>query len=447
MSAKCNQLACMFMLGMAGSMLGQQPATPLGLRENAAVGDQYRVSCRASLQGTMRLPGEGGTAATVLPFSGSSQIDYVERILEVDASGEVRRTLRIYERMDFRRRLGQQEQSSVLRPAARRMVVVRHGHLEVPFSPDGPLLWSEIDRVRTDVFPAALASMLPAQPVKPGDKWLASAAALLELTDLEKITAGQLECQLERLITRENSRLAQIAFQGTVTGVAQDGPTKHQLSGFFYFDLDARLIVYLSLEGKQSLLDSEGKVVSDLQGQFVLTRQRVANLTELSEEALRGLRLVPDEENTRLLFDEPGLGVSFVYPRRWTVRQANTRQVILDEPSGGAVLVVLDEPGRGLSGAQYQQQVEQWLAKEKAVIHRRSAVVAASSATGKLEHFQYEVSLGTERLILDYYAYQHSSGAATIAARVPAHQTKLLDDVAVMVRSLRRSLPVPDGSR
>ncbi|MCS7166836.1 MAG: hypothetical protein RMI91_08885 [Gemmatales bacterium] len=408
------------------------------LREELAVGQQYQVRCRVSLQGTLRLPPEKeGAPPTVLPFTGKSQIDYVERILELGSGNEVRRTFRVYERMHFHRVLGKQEQTSELRPLARRMVLVRHRHLEVPFSPDGPLLWSEIDRVRTDVFPPALVGLLPKAAVRVGDKWQATSQVLFELTDLEQIIQGQLECRFERIVVQASARLAQVSLEGTMTGMSEDGPARHQLSGFYYFDLDNRLLTYISLEGKQSLLDSEGKSVSELRGQFVMTRQRVHDHPWVSDQALRGLKLVPDEENTRLLFEEPELGLGFIYPRRWTVRRADARQVALAEPQGASILITLDSSGQVWTGAKYQQHVEQWLAQEKASVHRRSGIRALDHPAGKLEHFQYEVTLRGERVILDYYAYQHSAGSMTVAGRVPSTQPSLVEDISVVARSLR----------
>ena len=65
---------------------------------------------------------------------------------------------------------------------------------ERPFSPDGPLTWGEIDVVRTDVFnPARIPGLLPAGPVKKGQTWKASAAAVAELTDMEKVEDGALD--------------------------------------------------------------------------------------------------------------------------------------------------------------------------------------------------------------------------------------------------------------
>lgn len=453
---------CWLPMGTAWLIAGAQENPPVVLEEKPAVGDVFRVSCRATLQGTLRLPPDKpagqpsgtdtarsspGSLRPPLPatkgqtavFTGSTAIDYTERILEVGSNGEVRRTVRVYDRMDFRRRLGEQEQSSALRPEARRMVLVRAAHLEVPFSPDGPLTWSEIDRVRTDVFTPALAGLLPGRAVPVGEKWQASPAAVQELTDLERITDGKISCRLERIVEREGRQSAQISFSGVVSGLSEDGPSRQQLSGLIYFDLTQRLIVYLSLEGKQWLLDSAGQAVSELQGQFVLTRQRVRAVPLLSDTALRDLKLVPDEENTRLLFAEKGL--SFVYPRRWTVRRADPQQIVLDERNGGTVLITLDPPAQAVPATAYQQQVDRWLAQEQATVHRRSSIERLPMPAATCEHFQYEVTLRGERLVLDYYAIRQAGGGATVAGRVPDPQRALLADLAVIARSLRRGEP------
>jgi hypothetical protein len=421
---------------------GQESSQKVWLQEKSAVGQQYHVSCRVNLRGELRLPPEkpNGPPQTAA-FTGSSAIDYAEKILEVAANGVVQRTIRLYERLDFQRRLGQQEQVSQLRPAARRMVILRAGHLEVPFSPDGPLTWSEIDRVRTDVFIPALAGLLPGRAVGMGEKWPADPSAVQELTDLEKVTQGTISCRLEQIQQREGQRLAQISFAGTVSGVSEDGASRHELHGLLYFDLAQNKIVYLSLEGKQWLLDSEGQAVGQVQGTLVITRQMVNDIPQLSETALRGLKLVPDEENTRLLFAEKTLGVAFVYPRRWTVRGADPRQIFLDEPNGGTLLLTLDPPTHALTGAQYQQQVEQWLAQQQATVHRRGSVEQLPAPTGSLERFRYEVTLRGERLVLDYYAIRQAQGGATLAGRVPNQHRHLLADLEVIARSLRRGDP------
>ena len=134
---------------------------PLRLHEEFAEGYQYHVNCRVEVTGSLTLPPEKEKAAAKqLPVRGSSLIDYDERVLTSKA-GQGNKTLRVYRQVDFQRRIGDRPQEASIRPEVRRLVVLRLNHVEVPFSPDGPLLWGEIDLVRTDVFTPALIGLLP----------------------------------------------------------------------------------------------------------------------------------------------------------------------------------------------------------------------------------------------------------------------------------------------
>ena len=130
-------------------------------------------------------------------MAGKSSIEYDERILPVDAKLADHKSLRLYKRIDFSRTIGDQKQEMTVRPEVRRLVIMRKVQAKVLFSPDGPLTWGEIDLLRTDIFLPSIAGLLPATPVKPGDRWKVSETAVLELTDMEKITEGDLTCKLE----------------------------------------------------------------------------------------------------------------------------------------------------------------------------------------------------------------------------------------------------------
>src|SRR5438105_4956561 len=99
---------------------------PVRLREDYAPGAQYHVSCRVELTGSLTLPPEkSGAAPKSLPVSGTSVIEYDERVLARAADGQVSKTFRIYRQIDFRRKLGNQPQESTLRPSVRRLVLLR----------------------------------------------------------------------------------------------------------------------------------------------------------------------------------------------------------------------------------------------------------------------------------------------------------------------------------
>src|SRR5204863_4829537 len=141
---------------------------PIRLREAFAPGYQYHVSIREDLTGELKLPAEDNKPAAPVKVRGTGVVEYDERILDI---GTPTKTLRLYRQVELKRVLGDQPQETTLRPAVRRLVLLRHGHREVPFSPDGPLKWEEIDLVSKDVFTPALATgLLPDRPVMPGDR-------------------------------------------------------------------------------------------------------------------------------------------------------------------------------------------------------------------------------------------------------------------------------------
>src|SRR5207245_4747620 len=190
---KCLSLL-VFMVSLISSVQGADDS--VRLRENSPEGYHYHVNCRVEVTGSLTLPPEKEKAAAKqLPVRGSSLIDYDERVLSTKA-GQVDKTLRIYRQVDFQRRIGDRPQEATIRPEVRRLVVLRLNHVEVPFSPEGPLMWGEIDLVRTDVFTPALTGLLPDGAVRLGDRWKATNSAVQELTDMERIEEGQVECRL-----------------------------------------------------------------------------------------------------------------------------------------------------------------------------------------------------------------------------------------------------------
>jgi hypothetical protein len=412
------------------------------LEERFPAGYQYRVSTRVDLTGTLTPPAEKDRPAPPpLTIRGDSAIDYDERILDVAGDGRVRKTVRLVRRMDFRRTVGDRPQDTSLRKEVRRLVLLRHGTVEVPFSPDGPLTWGEIDLVRTDVFTPALAGLLPAAAVRPAEQWTAANAAVQELTDLERLDSGKVVCRLEQLATLEGRRHARVSFSGSVRGSGEDGPCRQDLDGYFYFDLESNHLSYLHLNGRHALLDAEGKEVGFVKGRFVLTRQVRGRIDDLTDEALRGVVLEPGPDNTLLLYDNPDLGVRFFHPRRWKVAVVQGSQVALDADGGNGVLITLDPPARIPTGAQFLTESRDWLVKQKAKV-LRTEEPRQVQAEPPLEQFALEAEMGGQKLLMDYYVARQAQGGATLAARLAGADTaELRKEVERIARSLTVTRP------
>ena len=424
-------------LALAGLQAAEEsPATRL--EEKFAVGTTYHVRMRVELSGKLTPPPVKGKAPQPVRVQGTSAIDYDERVLEVNRKAEVGKTVRVYRKLDFRRTLAGQKQELSVRPAVRRQVVLRRGHTEVPFSPDGPLTWGEIDAVRTDVFTPALVGLLPGKAVREGERWSASTAAVQELTDLEKVEEGKLECRLDRLLTSNRKRLARVTFSGLVKGVGEDGPVRHRLQGEFHFDRDANILADLTLTGVTTLVDGDGKEVGRIEGRFALTREPGSKTGELSAESLKAVKLAPDAENTQLLYDNRELGVKFLHSRRWRIGQVTGLQIALDASDGSGMVITLDPPRQVPTAQAFLDESRGWLTKQKAKL-TKVYTPRRLRTSPTLDGFALEVELKDQKVWMDYYVTAQANGGATIAARLVRTE---LEDLRKEVDRLVRSLVV-----
>lgn len=425
----------MMLIGFA-SPVWAQPNDAVRLTENFAKDAQYHVTCQVEIAGTLSLsPGAKDANPKPIKVSGKSSIKYDERILRVTADRKVDRTIRYYRQLEFERKVGEEDQHSKLRPEVARLVILRHNQYEVPFCPSGPLTWGEIELVRTDVFSPALAGLFPAGPVRVGETWRADNVAIQELTDLEKIAKADFVCTFDKITTLLGRRNAHVNFEGKVHGIGEDGNALHEMRGSYYVDLDANFLSYVYVQGTHHLLDKSGKPTGKIEGAFVMTRMPTPLTREVGAEALRGLTLEPNAENSLLLFEHPQVGARFVYPRNWRVAGFNDKQIGIDETRGSGVLLTLTPAAKTPTGAQFLQETQQWLVKEKAKVFRADKLLALP---GGLEMFGFEAEVAQERVTLQYYVTRQGTVGATLTARLlPADLANTYRDVERIARSLQ----------
>lgn len=417
------------------SFLGVVPAAePYVLAESFATGAIYRVEQKTELSGRLALTKDGKTET--IPLTGGGTIVFDERVLDNDES-DARKVVRQYRTFEVRRQLGSRPQSAELRPAVRRMVVLRSTKGKSPFSPDGPLLWSEIDAVRTDPFlPALVPGLLPSKPVAVNDTWPMAADAVAELTDLEKVTGGEYTLKLVGIVTVNGRRQARISLAGTIRGVDDNGPCKHTLDGTAYFDLDANRFAYLAVKGTHELLEGSGKTVGTIEGRYTLTRT-ASEAKELADAALKGVELKPTDENSRLLYDNRELGVRFLYSRRWRVGAVQGRQVTLDGPNGAGVLLTVETAKTLPTADEYAKEATAQLAKsaKDVAVRDRSRRVADNPA---LDRFVLTATASDGAVRMDYAVLTNADGTgATVAARLPdADAKELVKDMDHLLKTL-----------
>lgn len=438
---RATRLVCQFgipTLVLFGAAIPAVAQEAILLAEDFKPGHTYTVDVQVKLSGKLSVPTEKGKPAQLLPLTGASHLLYDERILIPDEDRTLK-AIRFYREVDFKRVLGPTTQDAGIRPSVRRLVVLKSGPKKAPFSPDGPLTWGEIDVVRTDVFsPAVVPGLLPPGPVKPGQTWKATPAAVAELTDMEKVDEGDLTVEFVGVLTVDGKRVARLKLGGTVRGVNEDGPNRQKLDGTAYFDLGAGILTYLSVKGTHELLDgTSGQTVGLIEGQFVMTRSAVAVPSELSDGSLRGIDLKPAGENTLLLYDNPDLGVRFLYPRGWRVGAVQGKQVTLDHARGAGILITVEPPAKVPTPEEYLREIAGFLQKEKAKIDGHEKPVRVRSEPVTLDRFAISATFGAERARLEYAVLRQTEGGATLAARLPeAEAGSLRPQVERIARSL-----------
>lgn len=398
--------------------------TPVRMQERLPLNAAYHVSCRVQITGKMVL------SDRTLPLEGRSEIEYDERVLRIDGDGRTDKTIRHFSKMAFERKIGDDLQKASLRPEVHRLVIVRQGNIEAPFSPDGWLKINEIDLIRTDVFTPALAGLFPKAPVSPGDTWTAEETAVRELTDLGEIASGKLTCRFDKL----DRSLAKVSFQGTIAGVGENGPTRHELDGFCYFDVSVGMLTYVSLKGTEHLVDDKNKSQGTVTGNFVLTREPRPAPGSIAEQAAAAT-LEPNEDNTRILFEDEDAGVRFAHSRKWKPRVEGT-QVKLDDLRGNGMVLSIDPLPRAPS-------MKEFLEEARAGVERRRGVVSFVGPTQSVQRRPTSIESTTldiglpadaksDRGVVYLAIIRDETAAATLAA------TLLTSDRAALAREVER---------
>jgi hypothetical protein len=418
------------LLALALPVLAEEPVR---LIEKAARGSEFHVITNSTISGELQTPAAKDKPAGRLRIEGRSSIDYAEKILPADPKVADFKSLRVYERIDFRKSAGDRTDEMTLRPAVRRLVLMKKGPAKVPFSPDGPLLWTEIEMLRTDNVVPALAGLLPDKDVRTDDTWKATMPAVIELTAFEKVEQGELVCKLERVQTLGKRRLAHVSLAGSLQGVNEDGPVRQKLTGRLTVDLTAEIITFLRVDGEHILLDGMGKEAGKVTGTFELQRQQVHGHPAISDAALKGLDLNPSEENTRLLYTSDETGVRFVHSRNWRVVRTTGRQITLDETNGAGLLITLDTPDAVPSAGGYLREAIKDLEARGARLLGRTAPQRLADG---VDRFTLDAEFGKDKVTMDYLVIRRDKGAATLASRLPeAHREARMKELEWLARS------------
>ena len=141
-----------------------------------------------------------------------------------------------------------------------------------------------------------------------------------------------------------------------------------------------------------------------------MTRSVSTQFDDIGEAKLAGKELKPTAENSLLLYDNTELGLKFLYPRRWRVGVLKGRQLTLEEPKGGGILLTVEGVTRLPTAEKYQDDVKGFLARQQAKTTPLGAPIRASEKPQRIDRFGVDADMKNGKARLEYAISQNAKG-------------------------------------
>ena len=376
---------------------GASGAGPVTLREVPRVGETTRASVSLKAEGLYRPASPPGSAAKdgpkPLALKVETRLEFVERVLAVDAGGRPSRSGRRVLRAGSAVNGGIRPQAATLRPSVALLVAEPRSEGVVVWSPLGPLTRSELELVQGPGDPLALEGLLPVRPVEPGDRWKVGDSAARALTAYDVIGSNGLEATLAAV----DGATATVKLKGEVRGSVLGGEGTMAVDGSYTFDLKAGRVSALAVDRRETRGAGPVEAGLDVKGSLVLDRRAEGAVpTELTDETLGRLGLdKADPSREFLLLDSPDGTWSLTHDRDWHTYWDDPRLTLLKRLDRGEVVAQCNLSKGPQAGQGRHQDTEQFRADvRKGLGERFVQFLGAGELDGDpAGHFRYKVGV------------------------------------------------------
>jgi hypothetical protein len=119
------------------------------------------------------------------------------------------------------------------------------------------------------------------------------------------------------------------------------------------------------------------------------------------------------------------------------VRKADARQIVLDEPGGGGLLLTLEPLSQTPRGSELLEEARKTLAQQRVQIVSHTAPSSGSHPRGTWEQFQVQAQIEGKPWSLRYHVCRQREGGAVVMGRWPAQlDGELAKETQRIVQSL-----------
>lgn len=364
-------LAVCLLTSSAGQLVAGEP---IRLVPNRPAGEISQVEVVLQVGGDLLLaqPGKAPTEATArkLPMSVAARLVYDE--LPVITAGQAAGTQRALRHYQAAKALveieGGRMEPQLSEP--HRLIAVETSQPKVVLTcPRAPLTREELDLIDIPANSLLLESLLPSEPVSPGDTWKSSDELIAALLRLDAVSLCEVQSMLAEVDTTEN--VAKVSLAGTVQGGIAGVATEIEIKAKYTFDLNLKRIILFALLVKEKR--SIGHVGT---GFDTVAKQIIKIRPNSTSETLRAIDasavaawFAPQAE--QLAFASAHNGFRLEHNRRWFITADDKRLTVFRFVDRGEFvaqcnLTLLPESASNnqLDLAAFQKDIEKSLGKQ-----------------------------------------------------------------------------------
>jgi hypothetical protein len=422
------------LLFLGTPLLGADGA--IDLTPRAAAERTQQVHTVVEVEGKLAINTDGKSVRQ-LPMAAKAELRFSEKFLPSRADAGVR-TIRHYSAADAKIRIQESDIEQTLRPE-RRLIATAATDTANLYSISGPLTREELELIDTVGSSTALDLLLPRASIEMEGTWKLADSTIARLLCLEAVGHQDVVATLKKV----EDGLAMIELAGKVSGAVGGVSTELELEGKVNFHLEAKCVTWLALQYDEKRDIGHAQPGYDATIRVRVQAEPIQSSPELTDPSLPGL-LAKDQAGQSLLeFKAEKAGVAFLHDRRWSVMVDRFDTVILRLIDRGDLIAQCNitrlpalEKGKQMALAEFQRDVEQTLAKNKAQI-----VEAAQTQNDEgLRVLRIVVSGAASELPIQWVYYHLSDASGQRASLVFTMDARLVERFAQIDRELVENL-------
>ncbi len=375
------------------------------LKESRNAGDFANVRVVLEVRGDLRLrpDSDGDDEVQTEPVQVLANLNYAERLLQRgDEALAGRRSIRRYQRAEARFQIDGRRHDVALDDQCTLIGVQRDLESTIHFCPAALLSREDLDLLEVPGNSLLVDALLPGHPVPVGQQWPVSDHIVGALLGVDAVSNQDVQCELEEV----TGHRANVTLQGVVHGAVAGVATEIDLRGRYQFDLKAGQVTWLALIIKEDRSIGHIAPGLDVTARLQMKIDPRESVAELSDAALEGAPLVPDDWLTQLVYESPDAGFRFTHPRDWHVIAADPKAVVMRLIERGELVAQCNvsplpdvEPG-SKTLEEFQREVRKSLGEHFGEFQRANE---AQTSTG-LEIYEVAVQ-GTAEGLPVYWTY------------------------------------------